>query len=92
MLDRSRLSPMCAPHMGIRHFTFVFKESPSETPHHLSLSPYPTLPESTNNSCSQLSVELGLVSVFELTSVSVSVSEVFLLQRFDSIRCRRRQR
>lgn len=28
------------PHMGIRHFTFVFKESPSETPSTL----HPTLP------------------------------------------------
>lgn len=61
------------PHMGIRHFTFVFKESPSETPSTLHPLPYPSLPCSTNDSCSQLSVELGLVSVFELVSVSVSV-------------------
>lgn len=70
------------PHMGIRHFTFVFKESPSETPSTLHPLPYPTLPCSTNDSCSQLSVELGLVSVFELVSVSYSVSVLFFLGFF----------
>lgn len=59
------------PHMGIRHFTFVFKESPSETPSTLYPPSYLPLPRSTNDSCSQLSVELGLVSGFELVSVSV---------------------
>lgn len=48
------------PHMGIRHFTFVFKESPSERPLlHSSLS-YPTWPAAQATLVPSCQLSLGL--------------------------------
>lgn len=83
------------PHMGIRHFTFVFKESPSETPPlHSSLS-YPTWPAAQTTLVPSCQLSLGLFrssSWFRFRIRFLFFGGVFLLQRFDSIRCRRRQR
>lgn len=46
------------PHMGIRHFTFVFKESPSETPS--TLHPTPLYPAAQTTLVPSCQLSLGL--------------------------------